>query len=135
MESVFKCAEKVGRHLSLVGRSMNKIYKVAKSCGYLESVKPPIDPRDAIRLPKSKIVYLCTGSQGEPKGAINRIVNDEHPDVELSEGDTVIFSSRIIPGNEKNCTKCIMLFAKRKLMLFQKKMPLFMFQATPVEMK
>ena len=77
MESVFKCAEKVGRHLSLVGRSMNKIYKVAKSCGYLESVKPPIDPRDAIRLPKSKIVYLCTGSQGEPKGAINRIVNDE----------------------------------------------------------
>ena len=56
--------------MSLVGRSMNKIYKVAKSCGYLESVKTPIDLRDAISLPKSKIVYLCTGSQGEPKGAI-----------------------------------------------------------------
>ena len=115
MESVFKCAEKVGRHLSLVGRSMNKIYKVAKSCGYLESVKPPIDPRDAIRLPKSKIVYLCTGSQGEPKGAINRIVNDEHPDVELSEGDTVIFSSRIIPGNEKKLYKMHNALCKKKI--------------------
>ena len=115
MKSVFKCAEKVGRHLSLVGRSMNKIYKVAKSCGYLESVKTPIDPRDAIRLPKSKIVYLCTGSQGEPKGAINRIVNDEHPDVELSEGDTVIFSSRIIPGNEKKLYKMHNALCKKKI--------------------
>jgi len=115
MESIFKCANKSGRHLSLVGRSMNKIYKVAKSCGYLTDVKPPIDPRDAIRLPRSKIVYLCTGSQGEPKGAMNRIVKDEHPDVEVNEGDTVIFSSRIIPGNEKKLYKMHNLLCKKKI--------------------
>ena len=105
METVFKCAEKVGRHLSLVGRSMYRIYNTARECGYLQNIKPPIDPRDAKKIPRDKIVYLCTGSQGEPLGAMNRIVNQEHPDVYLDEGDTVIFSSRIIPGNEKKLFK------------------------------
>ena len=105
METVFKCAEKVGRHLSLVGRSMHRIYNTARECGYLQNIKPPLDPRDAKKIPRDKIVYLCTGSQGEPLGAMNRIVNQEHPDVYLDQGDTVIFSSRIIPGNEKKLFK------------------------------
>ena len=105
METVFKCAEKVGRHLSLVGRSMHRIYNTARECGYLQNIKAPLDPRDAKKIPRDKIVYLCTGSQGEPLGAMNRIVNQEHPDVYLDEGDTVIFSSRIIPGNEKKLFK------------------------------
>ena len=105
METVFKCAEKVGRHLSLVGRSMHRIYNTARECGYLQNIKPPLDPRDAKKIPRDKIVYLCTGSQGEPLGAMNRLVNQEHPDVYLDEGDTVIFSSRIIPGNEKKLFK------------------------------
>jgi len=105
METVFKCAEKVGRHLSLVGRSMHRIYNTARECGYLQNIKTPLDPRDAKKIPRDKIVYLCTGSQGEPLGAMNRIVNQEHPDVYLDEGDTVIFSSRIIPGNEKKLFK------------------------------
>ena len=105
METVFKCAEKVGRHLSLVGRSMHRIYNTARECGYLQNIKLPLDPRDAKKIPRDKIVYLCTGSQGEPLGAMNRIVNQEHPDVYLDEGDTVIFSSRIIPGNEKKLFK------------------------------
>ena len=105
METVFKCSEKVGRHLSLVGRSMHRIYNTARECGYLQNIKPPLDPRDAKKIPRDKIVYLCTGSQGEPLGAMNRIVNQEHPDVYLDEGDTVIFSSRIIPGNEKKLFK------------------------------
>ena len=105
METVFKCAEKVGRHLSLVGRSMHRIYNTARECGYLQNIKPPLEPRDAKKIPRDKIVYLCTGSQGEPLGAMNRIVNQEHPDVYLDEGDTVIFSSRIIPGNEKKLFK------------------------------
>src|SRR5210317_773679 len=105
METVFKCAEKVGRHLSLVGRSMHRIYNTARECGYLQNIKAPLDPRDAKKMPRDKIVYLCTGSQGEPLGAMNRIVNQEHPDVYLDEGDTVIFSSRIIPGNEKKLFK------------------------------
>ena len=101
MQTVFQCAEKVGRHVSLVGRSMHRIFNTAKSCGYFSDIKPPLDPRDTRQMPREKIVYLCTGSQGEPKGAMNRICNETHPDINIAQGDTVIFSSRIIPGNEK----------------------------------
>ena len=101
MESVFYCAEKISRHVSLVGRSMNRIFKAARQCGYLQGIKDPIDPRDAKKLPREKIVYLCTGSQGEPMGAMKRIIKGIHPDVFIEKGDTVIFSSKIIPGNEK----------------------------------
>ena len=115
METVFKCAEKVGRHLSLVGRSMHRIYNTARECGYLQNLKPPLDPRDAKKIPRNKIVYLCTGSQGEPMGAMNRIVNEEHPDVMLDAEDTVIFSSRIIPGNEKKLFKIHNKLVKRQI--------------------
>ncbi len=101
MQTVFQCAEKVGRHVSLVGRSMHRIFNTAKACGYFSNIKPPLDPREVKKIPKEKIVYLCTGSQGEPRGAMNKICNQDHPDVEISPNDTVIFSSRIIPGNEK----------------------------------
>ena len=99
METVFYCSEKIGRKISLVGRSMHRIFNAAKKCGYLQNVIDPIDPRDANKLPREKIVYLCTGSQGEPMGALNRISNYSHPDVSIEKEDTVIFSSKIIPGN------------------------------------
>ena len=99
METVFFCAEKIGRHISLVGRSMQRIYKAARQCGYLQNVIEPLDPRDTKKLSRDKIVYLCTGSQGEPMGALNRISNFTHPDVFIEKDDTVIFSSKIIPGN------------------------------------
>ena len=101
METVFYCAKKTNRNICLVGRSMHKIYKAAKQCGYLQNLIEPIDPRDAKKIARSKIIYLCTGSQGEPMGAMNRVVNGVHPDVYLESDDTVIFSSKIIPGNEK----------------------------------
>ncbi len=99
METVFFCAEKIGRHISLVGRSMQRIYKAARQCGYLQNVIEPLDPRNTKKLARDKIVYLCTGSQGEPMGALNRISNFTHPDVFIEKNDTVIFSSKIIPGN------------------------------------
>ena len=105
METIFYCAEKTGRNISLVGRSMHRIYNVAKQCGYLSDVMEPIDPRDAKNISSEKIIYLCTGSQGEPMGAMNRISNYIHPDVFVEAGDTVIFSSKIIPGNEKKLYK------------------------------
>jgi len=105
MESIFYCAEKIGRKISLVGRSMHRIYKAAKQCGYLSNIIEPIDPRDAKKIPREKIVYLCTGSQGEPNGAMMRISNYAHPDILLEKDDTVIFSSKIIPGNEKKLYK------------------------------
>tara|TARA_B100001123_G_scaffold441398_1_gene582499 strand:- start:175 stop:1839 length:1665 start_codon:yes stop_codon:yes gene_type:complete len=105
MESIFYCAEKIGRQISLVGRSMNRIYNAAKQCGYLKKLIDPIDPREAKKISREKIVYLCTGSQGEPNGALMRISNYIHPDVMVESGDTVIFSSKIIPGNEKKLYK------------------------------
>ena len=101
MESVFYCAKNTGRSICLVGRSMHRIYKAAKKCGYLKGLIEPLEPRDAKKVSKNKILYLATGSQGEPMGAMNRVVNGTHPDVFLEEGDCVIFSSKIIPGNEK----------------------------------
>tara|TARA_B100001250_G_scaffold411375_1_gene439865 strand:+ start:92 stop:1750 length:1659 start_codon:yes stop_codon:yes gene_type:complete len=101
METIFYCAEKSNRKISLVGRSMHKIYNAARQCGYLQNVIDPIDPREIKNISKEKIIYLCTGSQGEPMGAMMRIINKVHPDVFIEEGDAVIFSSKIIPGNEK----------------------------------
>jgi ribonuclease J len=115
METVFKCAEKSGRLVSLVGRSMSRIYNIAKHCGYLSDVHPPIDVRDTKKVPKNKLVYLCTGSQGEQRAALSRIASNTHPDVRLDEGDNVIFSSRIIPGNEKKLFKLFNEFSKRKI--------------------
>ena len=105
MESIFYCTEKIGRQISLVGRSMHRIYKAAKKCGYLNDIIEPIDPRDAKNISREKIVYLCTGSQGEPMGAMMRISNSVHPDVFVEKDDTVIFSSKIIPGNERKLYK------------------------------
>ena len=101
MESIFYCAKKTGRSICLVGRSMHRIFKAAKKCGYLKGLIEPLEPRDAKKVAKNKILYLATGSQGEPMGAMNRIVNGSHPEVFLEDGDCVIFSSKIIPGNEK----------------------------------
>ena len=105
MESIFYCAKKIGRQISLVGRSMHRIYKAAKQCGYLNNLIKPLDPRETKKISREKIVYLCTGSQGEPNGAMMRISNYIHPDVVIESGDTVIFSSKIIPGNEKRLYK------------------------------
>jgi len=101
METIFYCAEKINRQVCLVGRSMNRIFKAAKQCGYLQNIQNPIDPRESKNFPREKLVFLCTGSQGEPMGAMKRIVKGIHPDVFIEKGDAVIFSSKIIPGNEK----------------------------------
>tara|TARA_Y100000591_G_scaffold311486_1_gene314929 strand:+ start:103 stop:1761 length:1659 start_codon:yes stop_codon:yes gene_type:complete len=105
MESIFYCAEQTGRQISLVGRSMHRIYKAAKQCGYLNNVIDPVDSRDVKNISRNKIIYLCTGSQGEPMGAMNRISKNIHPDVFIDKDDAVIFSSKIIPGNEKKLYK------------------------------
>ena len=112
METVFYCAKKTGRNICLVGRSMHRIYKAAKKCGYLQNLIEPLDPRETKRISRDKIIYLCTGTQGEPMGAMNRIINGIHPDVFLESGDTVIFSSKIIPGNEKKLYRLQNLIAK-----------------------
>ena len=115
MESIFYCAKKTGRNLCLVGRSMQRIYKAARKCGYLKGLIEPLDPRDAKKVPRNKILYLATGSQGEPMGAMNRIINGVHPDVFMDSGDCIIFSSKIIPGNEKKLYSIQNLIVKNNM--------------------
>jgi ribonuclease J len=99
-----------GRQVCILGRAMERVVAVARECGMLDGV-PPFFGMDAFeRLPRDKILALATGSQGEPRAALARMAEDQHPTAELTAGDTVIFSSRTIPGNEKAVGKIINAF-------------------------
>ena len=99
-----------GRQVLILGRAIERVVAVARECRMLDGV-PPFLGMDAFeRLPRDKILALATGSQGEPRAALARMAGDEHPTAELSAGDTVIFSSRTIPGNEKAVGKIINAF-------------------------
>jgi ribonuclease J len=100
LDSAARAAKANGRRLCLVGRSMHKMVDAARDTGYLRDLPPIASEEDAAELPPHKVLYLVTGSQGEPRAALSRIAQGSHPGVELDKGDTVIFSSRIIPGNE-----------------------------------
>lgn len=100
LESIAKAARVHGREVALVGRSMHRIVGAARETGYIKGFPHVIDEEEAAQLPPSRVLYLCTGSQGEPRAALARIAANEHPNVSLGPGDAVIFSSRIIPGNE-----------------------------------
>jgi ribonuclease J len=101
IRSVALAARAHGREIVIVGRAMDRAIQVAAECGYLEGVPEFRSAETYGYLPRDKVVVLLTGSQGEPRAALARVAEDQHPDVTLSSGDTVIFSSRTIPGNEK----------------------------------
>ncbi len=101
MQSVIKAGTAAKRHVALVGRSMHKISNAAIETGYLKDIPALIDEESAADLPPHKVLYLCTGSQGEARAALSRIAVGDHPHVSMGPGDTVIFSSRVIPGNER----------------------------------
>src|SRR3954465_1618463 len=90
-----------GRNVALIGRSLWRMDKAARENGYLTDLPRFLTEDEAGYVPRDKIVLICTGSQGEPRAALARIARDDHPNIVLEEGDVVIFSSRIIPGNEK----------------------------------
>ncbi|MGA0607095.1 ribonuclease J [Phenylobacterium sp. VNQ135] len=100
MDSVIRAAEAAGRRVCLVGRSMHRMASAAKSVGLMQDVQPFLDDTEAKHLPDNQVLYLCTGSQGEPRAALARIADGTHPHVSLGAGDAVVFSSRVIPGNE-----------------------------------
>ncbi len=101
LETIAHAAEANGRRAALVGRSLWRMNEAARENGYLREIKPFLTPGEAADLPRDKVLIACTGSQGEPRAALSRIATRSHPEIELEEGDVVIFSSRIIPGNEK----------------------------------
>jgi ribonuclease J len=101
LRSVAAAARAADREVVIVGRAMERVVQVARETGYFDGVQD-FRPADAYGyLPPDKVVALCTGSQGEPRAALARIAQDEHPDVTLASGDLVVFSARAIPGNEK----------------------------------
>lgn len=102
LDSVCRAAQANGRRVALVGRSMKRIVEAAQENGYLEGLPAFIADSEVNYLPRNEVLLLCTGSQGEPRSALARIADDDHPEVTLDAGDTVIFSSREIPGNERS---------------------------------
>ena len=101
MQSIARAAHAAGRHPVLVGRSMRRYEKAARQCGYLSDVPRFVSDEDAVTMSPDEVVYLCTGSQGEERAAMTRLAEDSHPVLFLEKGDTVLFSSRVIPGNER----------------------------------
>ena len=102
LESIMRVAEACGRRVALVGRSMHRIVASAREAGYLQDIPVLIDPEDIGYLPREEVLLLCTGSQGETRAALWRIAQNNHRDIALEPGDAVVFSSRVIPGNEKS---------------------------------
>ena len=100
MDTVIRAAEANGRRVALVGRSMHRMAAAAKSVGFMQNMQPFLSDHEAKAFPGNKILYLCTGSQGEPRAALSRIAEGTHPHVKLGQGDACVFSSRVIPGND-----------------------------------
>jgi ribonuclease J len=99
LQTIGRVAIETGRRVCIAGRSLERILRVAQSTGYLLDFPVPVPFDEAMRLPRSELLIIGTGGQGEPRAALGRIASGNH-ELKLGEKDTVIFSSRIIPGNE-----------------------------------
>ena len=113
--SVAEAAAKHDRHVVLSGRGMHRIVNAAKSVGLLRGLPDFVDEENAGYLPAEKTLILCTGSQGEYRAALSKIARDEHQHIVAEKGDTVIFSSKIIPGNEAGIMNLQNQFAKKDI--------------------
>jgi ribonuclease J len=101
VESIAKAAEAADRHPVLSGRALQRMVEAAQECGYLVDFPETVPEDKAGFLPPDKVLFICTGSQGEPRASMAKLAAGEHRDLELGKGDSAIFSSRVIPGNER----------------------------------
>lgn len=113
VKAVADAAHACGRTLVVAGRALHRIIQVAIETGYLPQNFKYLDQQRFGDIAADKVVVLCTGSQGEPRAAIARIAEDQHPEISLDKGDLAIFSSRTIPGNEKSVSRIHNLLARR----------------------
>ncbi|WP_240504515.1 ribonuclease J [Tsuneonella mangrovi] len=116
LHTLGEVAKATGRQLCVAGRSLDRIIEVAQDNGYLEDLPPLVDFDTAMGLPRGEIMVLATGGQGEPRAALARIADDNHP-IELTRGDVVLFSSRQIPGNEIAIGRIQNQFAARGIVM------------------
>lgn len=101
VKAIAEAAQAAGRQLVVAGRALHRVIEVARETGYLPQGFRYHDQNQFTYIDRADTVLLCTGSQGEPRAALARIAEEEHPEISLDKGDLVIFSSRTIPGNEK----------------------------------
>ncbi|MCC6597369.1 MAG: ribonuclease J [Alphaproteobacteria bacterium] len=102
VRSIVKAAEACGREVGVIGRSLHRMIGCAIECGFLKGLPDFVDEKDLMALPADKVVIILTGSQGEYRAALSKIARGDFRGVRLNRGDTVIYSARAIPGNEKN---------------------------------
>ena len=112
LHSIAAAAAQNGRRIVLLGRSLWRLYNAALNTGYLEGIKPFLTGKQMKQFSRDELVVICTGCQGETLAATNKMANNEHPDVKIEKGDTIIFSSKIIPGNEKKIYALLNIFCK-----------------------
>jgi ribonuclease J len=101
IRAIAEAARDTGRQVLVLGRSLQRVIDVAGELGYLDGLPPFLPEEEFGYIPRENAVILCTGSQGEPRAALAKLARDEMRNVALSPGDTVVYSSRVIPGNEK----------------------------------
>lgn len=101
VQSIARAAEKTGRSVCVLGRSLHRMTSVARDCGYLKDIQDFVSEEDVFMLPADKTLFIVTGSQGEAQAALARIARGDWREIKLGKGDTAVFSSKAIPGNEK----------------------------------
>ena len=115
LETFAYVAERTDRVAALCGRSLWTMYQAALDSGYLKKIRPFLDEREIADMPRDQVLLVCTGSQGEPRAALSRIAHDTHQNIYLEEGDNVIFSSKVIPGNERSIMKVQNSFKEKNI--------------------
>lgn len=117
ISSIIAAAKACDRSVCIAGRALNRTISAAKEVGYLKDIPDFVAESDVKLLPRHNVVIICTGSQGETRAAMARIARDDHESIELQSGDTVIYSSRQIPGNELAITRIHDMLLRRKILL------------------
>lgn len=121
METILKAAEAAGRRVVMAGRSLWRILEAAQNSGYLLDIPPVLRPDKMGNIKREKLLVLSTGCQGEPMAATTKMANGSHPNLKLLPGDTIIFSSKIIPGNEKKIFRLLNQLIAQQIEVFTEK--------------
>ncbi|MCP5362064.1 MAG: ribonuclease J [Hyphomicrobiales bacterium] len=121
LDTIARAAEANGRKVVLAGRSLWRVYAAARENGYLTDLEPFLDDRQAVKVPRHKQLVISTGCQGEEQAATAKLAYGKHPGLRLNKGDTVIFSSKVIPGNEKKIIHLLNEFVKQRVEVYTEK--------------
>ena len=121
LESIMSAAKKANRKIAIAGRSLHRVLSAAQASGYLTEHDHIISTREIKQYNRNEVLVLATGCQGEPLASVNKMAYDSHPDFKLASGDTIVFSSKIIPGNDKRIFKLFNVLTDKNVRLLTEK--------------